>query len=419
MIKHYQFGFMHVVLNTTNGHMRFFEKEHHNNYLYEEFLGKDTRFFEPIDRINYTSRMYEKVTLSLNLTTKCNFNCKYCFQNHKNGKDFNGDYKKIIEDFVLENLDKRKIFVDLSGSGEPLIKLNLILDISKYCKKLSKKYKVDIIIQFVTNGYLLNNKVVKLLQENSILFGVSLDGNEENHNKNRLSEVGINTYNVVIKNLAAIEEKRFVGTAMVLDGSFNSNLLDCYLNMLKYSTTVSIKMKRDETGGEFKDNYKYLINNFFKVFLYLAEKAKKNDFNLLFSIINGDDFLGMFISRVFINGIVFARCDANIARKSYDIEGNLFPCAPSTIYEEFKITDDKKIISKLLKNDECSSCVCNLYCGGECPIVKWKLGRIDNYLCEIKRKVFEYSLWFKAYCLKYNEEGHERIKKYIHDKNKL
>ena len=174
MIKHYRFGLARVLVNSTNGEIRYFMKDNEEDSTYEVFLYQDPTFNNPLFPEVYNSDSYSKITLSLNFSTKCNLNCKYCFLNHTEGENFYSleKIKREIEHFVKWNSKKKKIFVDLSGTGEPLINLIEVIAIAKFCKKLEKIYGVNVIVQFVTNGTLLDKKTVKLLQENEVLFGV-------------------------------------------------------------------------------------------------------------------------------------------------------------------------------------------------------------------------------------------------------
>lgn len=116
MYKHYRFDIMHVVLNTENGEIRYFEREVNDNRQYEIFLMADGKFTSHINFITYTSFSYSKLTLSLNLTTKCNFNCKYCFSDHENGSDFIkiDSLTEVIEEFIKRKLGNQSLFIDLS-----------------------------------------------------------------------------------------------------------------------------------------------------------------------------------------------------------------------------------------------------------------------------------------------------------------
>lgn len=421
MIKHYKFGFARVLVNSENGEIRYFAKDIDEEKKYEVFLYQDRYFHSPCEELIYTQDSYEKVTLSLNLTTRCNLSCKYCFMDHKKGCQVT-DYsklKELIEQFVIRNKDKRKVFIDLSGSGEPLLRLNYILELARFAKSLKEKYKVEVVVQFVTNGTLLTSKVVKQLQSNAILFGVSLDGLKENHDKNRVTVSGHGTYDMIASNMAKIEEKRFLGSAMVLDGKFSSKLVECYENMKSLSSTVSIKFKRAETIDEYKNNFDYIIGEYFDLVLHLLKQISNDDYSLLHSILSGDDSFGTMLSRVFIDNKVFARCDAGLGRLSYDTKLKLYPCAPASAIKEFEGIEGLSNFVEVQEEDYCGDCECRYYCGGECPIVKYQLKSNDIYLCKIKRKLFEYALFFKSYCLMRKKDSVSKITDFIINKETI
>lgn len=110
-------------------------------------------------------------------------------------------YEKVTKyiDFFIDKFNKEKYFIDLSGRGEPLLELPLILKIKEYCVSKSNLIKKEILVSFVTNGTLLTSNIAKILQENQILFGVSIDGDRLTHNMNRFSETFRNSYEIILK----------------------------------------------------------------------------------------------------------------------------------------------------------------------------------------------------------------------------
>jgi TatD family-associated radical SAM protein len=99
-------------------------------------------------------------SLYLNVTNRCSNSCCFCFRKFKNGiQEFNLKLKKEpTAEEVIEELRKvinRKNWSEVvfCGFGEPLERLNLVLEVTRWIKKHSwKTVRVD------TNGqgYLLN-----------------------------------------------------------------------------------------------------------------------------------------------------------------------------------------------------------------------------------------------------------------------
>lgn len=103
---------------------------------------------------------YEWINISINISKQCNFTCSYCFNQNKNGKPLSFDtIKEYITKIINDTPYAVKYHIDLSGSGDPLLELSTIIKLSDFCMGISNKIKKEVLIMFVSNGYLLTNKV--------------------------------------------------------------------------------------------------------------------------------------------------------------------------------------------------------------------------------------------------------------------
>ena len=131
-------------------------------------------------------------SLYLNVTNRCPNSCYFCFRKFKSGiQEFNLKLEKEpTAEEVIEELQKvinRKNWNEIvfCGFGEPLERLNLVLEVTRWVKKHSlKTVRVD------TNGqgYLLNKgrDVTRELKEAGVdKVSVSLNA----HNKETYNEV--------------------------------------------------------------------------------------------------------------------------------------------------------------------------------------------------------------------------------------
>jgi len=129
--------------------------------------------------------------LYLNITNRCSNNCYFCFRRFKNDiEGFNLKLRRepspseVIKE--LEGVINRKSWRELvfCGFGEPLERLDCLLEVTKWIKKHSGK-----VIRIDTNGqgYLLNRErdVVKELKEAGVdKVSVSLNAhNEETYSR--------------------------------------------------------------------------------------------------------------------------------------------------------------------------------------------------------------------------------------------
>jgi len=129
--------------------------------------------------------------LYLNITNRCSNNCYFCFRRFKNGiEGFNLKLRRepspreVIKE--LEAVINRKSWreVVFCGFGEPLERLDCLLEVTRWIKKHSGK-----VVRIDTNGqgHLLNRErdVVKELKEAGVdKVSVSLNAhNEETYNR--------------------------------------------------------------------------------------------------------------------------------------------------------------------------------------------------------------------------------------------
>jgi len=129
--------------------------------------------------------------LYLNITNRCSNNCYFCFRRFKNGiEGFNLKLRRepSVSDVIkeLEGVINRKSWreVVFCGFGEPLERLDCLLEVTRWIKKHSEK-----VVRIDTNGqgYLLNRErdVVKELKEAGVdKVSVSLNAhNEETYSR--------------------------------------------------------------------------------------------------------------------------------------------------------------------------------------------------------------------------------------------
>ncbi len=146
------------------------------------------------------------------VTQECNLSCKYCYMVGKNNTHkMTFETAKKAVDFFIDNktelFDKPYIILDFIG-GEPLLEIDLIDKIVDYFKIQSYKKGLDWFgrykISMSTNGLLYSSKKVqRFIAKNSqnISIGISIDGNKEKHNLQRVYSDGSGSYYDVEKNV--------------------------------------------------------------------------------------------------------------------------------------------------------------------------------------------------------------------------
>lgn len=164
----------------------------------------------------------------------CNMRCKYCFYEDEMSHREIKNYGRMSYD-VLEAL-VRRVFHEASGTinfmfqgGEPTL---IGLDFYKTCIDLVRKYnKNNDVVNFSiqTNGLLINDEWADFFHKHKFLVGISLDGNEESHDCNRLDLEGKGTYSRVMKAIEVLKKHQVeFNIVTVIQGKVAENISAIY-----------------------------------------------------------------------------------------------------------------------------------------------------------------------------------------------
>jgi uncharacterized protein len=156
----------------------------------------------------------------------CNLNCTYCYYLEKE-KLFPGKKDFILQDALLENFIKQYIAAQQVPvvtftwqGGEPTL---LGLDYFKNVIELQKRYSAGKKIEnaFQTNGTLLNDNWCKFFTDNDILVGISIDGEEHNHNYFRKTNSGRPVFCRVMKGIELLHKHNVQFNTLSCVNSYN------------------------------------------------------------------------------------------------------------------------------------------------------------------------------------------------------
>ena len=151
---------------------------------------------------NCGSMKFPKITsVFLILTEKCNLACKYCFVK-QNAREMDLETAKNALHFIVSNWDgtpNNKPSINFFG-GEPMLKYKeIIRPLIEYSKET---YGEDVVkFSMTTNGTLFTKEILDYLKENNVGLLVSIDGDKESHNANRVYHNGKGSFEDIEKTL--------------------------------------------------------------------------------------------------------------------------------------------------------------------------------------------------------------------------
>ena len=221
-------------------------KEQYENYLNKyNYFQEENEFENTIDYV----RNSETETLEFTILTHgdCNFRCKYCYEKFENIKMSRETEIAIVE--FTEKLLSESMFKSLHVSwfgGEPLLGLKTIKNLSEKFISICSQNGLDYSASITTNGYLLNERMIHqlILDYRVSNFQITIDGDEESHNFQRVLRNGKGSYIKILENIKGLQ---------------NSNL-NFYCNLrfnISKENFNNVKIFLDSDGKYFKHDKRF------------------------------------------------------------------------------------------------------------------------------------------------------------------
>jgi uncharacterized protein len=168
-------------------------------------------------------------TLVLNVTSKCNLSCGYCYEY---GEDritepstkprfMNETVAKQSVDFLFtEAGDSPTVNLTFFG-GETLLNFRMLQTALAYARDRAASLGKVVNASLTTNATLLRDEVIDWIVANDVGVTVSIDGAREQQDKFRTFSNGVGSYDIIVPNirkLLARHHRRPVGARVTLTG---------------------------------------------------------------------------------------------------------------------------------------------------------------------------------------------------------
>ncbi|MCD8043152.1 MAG: radical SAM protein [Tannerellaceae bacterium] len=129
---------------------------------------------------------YPLLTVLLNQT--CNLACSYCYsaKGRSNDKLSLDKLKNTIDYFIEKKENNNKpLSISYMGGGEPLLSWDLIKESVPYAKEQAGKNNQQIDFTIITNGTIMQDKMIEFIREHTINISISFEIIKEVQNRQR------------------------------------------------------------------------------------------------------------------------------------------------------------------------------------------------------------------------------------------
>jgi len=365
------------------------------NDVYKENIFNKLKKYLKIDII--TSYIY--------LTDKCNFNCKYCFEDKP--KKFNRitkkDADKIVK-IISKNASKRtykngeRAYQIFFYGGEPLLNSEVMFYLTKKLKEIDK---INFAFAVNTNGSLITKRIAKKLKENEFSVCVSLDGWEEINDKARIYNNGKGTFKDILNGIFILKEYGITPSISCTLSTHNYNFTPKLIEFFNYlgikQVGFNILMGNQKNQ---KINPKVLAYYLFEGFkraeeLEMSEEriGERRYLFLLAEIPRISDCVGCGQQICFFPNKTMGVCQAFYQNEKFSVG----------LDEDFNAYDHPLWKEWSQRSPFYLKCNCPAIsiCGGGCPYNSYLtygcIWKRDKYFCEIMREIIRYLLIYYYY----------------------
>lgn len=341
----------------------------------------------------------------LDLTEYCNLDCIYCFRNLKGKKMTESkaiEICKYIEKYCLAH-NINNICIQPWG-GEPLLEFELIKKIQDFFKNS----KINVKMTIETNATLINKKIAEELYERNFGVGVSIDGNENLHNKQRCFINKKGSYDKVINGIKCLNDAGYngkIGTICVITKKNYKKIENIIKHFSQELNLKNIKFNLVRTNDKKLSLNEKQIEKFATQMLDVVIDMIENG-NDNFYISDIRDRVENLLYRS--NNSICISCGCMSGRKmiSFNKDGDIFPCEMSDFESEKigNISEDKDLLELIQKSintselykerkiNKCDRCPWWYYCKGGCKanrIYKYSFAKeVDKHECIYNRVVY-------------------------------
>ena len=183
----------------------------------------------PVVRAEPPKRRIPLQTLVLNVTSKCNLSCGYCYEYGEDRIVESGTKPRFMNETVArqsvdfmfaEAGETPRVNLTFFG-GETLMNFKVLQSALGYAREKGRTLGKEVDASLTTNATLLRDEVIDWIVNNDVGVTVSIDGAREQQDRFRTFSNGMGSYDIIrpnIEKLLARHRRRPVGARVTLTG---------------------------------------------------------------------------------------------------------------------------------------------------------------------------------------------------------
>jgi|GEM_PF-7053744 len=368
------------------------------NYIVYDDFNAEEYFYKYVDKCK--QQINNDINcIYINLTSECNFSCKYCLvkQANREEKYMTLEVAKEIIPFLLRNRVLKPMIIFYGG--EPLLNFKVM----KYIVNQFKNSDIFPAFSLITNGSILSEDIIQFIRENKIFVCVSYDGIFSTK-KMRLSENG-HTGDKVLDTISKLRSSSIeIGISCTLTNQTDEDFQDIVSVLRRYKIS-NIGFNPLLDNSYYQQPLKQRLNTIKKAMYYAALLKTKGIYEEHF-------FQKLFIPLKH-KQLYLKNCSAYGKQIVINPSGTINICQSCNLKEYYcdlevpSIFDTKNIIEHPIwkewgqkttfRNSNCKNCPSISICGGGCineNLIKNKpLNSINVNRCSEMEIVLPWLIW--------------------------
>lgn len=384
----------YIAYNSLTSSLAIMGEENYQQYL--DFCNKgipiqDNKFFEDlkkggfildkrIDELDIIRHdMYNNkfntnnLILTIAPTLDCNFSCEYCFEKKViNKPKMTEETADQIINFIKQKSELLESLNIVWYGGEPLLEINMIKYLSNEIIKICNEHNIKYIASMVTNGYCLNEEIIKILQESRVsTIQITVDGGEKTHNKRRFLENGDPTFNRIINNLLLLKQYNYIAYLRINIDKMNKkeafNVIDILVGLGLEKVIIPCLGIIKNYNDCYKDDKCISSNEYLEVIEEFDNYIMERGFMSTRNNVKLPPRINYFCTAEKMNSLVI-NADGEVYKCWNDI--GIYKRSVGNIREELLKNNTylKYVMSDPTKDKQCSNCKYLPICFSGCPL---------------------------------------------------